>query len=180
MRVERDGYLTRETPRPLVGLGPVAGDRPEYRPVDQCSFCRHRELEKPVCDAFPDGIPIVIILNKHDHHDPYPGDHGIRFDPIPPAATTGAVRFFRVFNITDGLVGALWLGTHGEIGFEPTEGHEDYEAVWNGRMRVAWHAGGQPGKFFEHWLNAGNSVSWDTAPSEIAVSLANLRERLAK
>ena len=33
------------------------------------------------CDAFPDGIPDEIIWEGADHHKPYPGDHGIQFEP---------------------------------------------------------------------------------------------------
>lgn len=63
-----------------------------------CIKCRHyfgmhyfeREAEHlegdylPVCRAFPKppGIPIKILRGEHDHKKPYPGDHGIRFEPI--------------------------------------------------------------------------------------------------
>lgn len=34
------------------------------------------------CAAFPDGIPTAIIPGGFDHTKPYPGDHGITFQPL--------------------------------------------------------------------------------------------------
>ena len=58
----------------------------------QCRWCKHVQpstREYPdtpgkfllTCDAFPDGVPSVIQLNRHDHRSPYPGDNGILFEP---------------------------------------------------------------------------------------------------
>jgi hypothetical protein len=57
-------------------------------PLVQCAFCRHFHRDRRdgnFCDAFPDGdgIPSEIITNEADHRQPFPGDHGIRFDALP-------------------------------------------------------------------------------------------------
>lgn len=53
---------------------------------DQCLSCRHYRVFGE-CDAYPNGIPEAIVTGEHDHRKPYPGDNGIRFEPIETPAT---------------------------------------------------------------------------------------------
>ena len=46
-----------------------------------CSKCVHLNEDNVSCDAFPDVIPQDIIAGVFDHRKPFPGDHGILFEP---------------------------------------------------------------------------------------------------
>ncbi|MCW4050498.1 MAG: hypothetical protein NWE89_12270 [Candidatus Bathyarchaeota archaeon] len=53
-----------------------------------CATCKHvnfyskqdLSVDKPTCDAFPEGIPDVFWLGGKEHTKPYSGDHGIQFE----------------------------------------------------------------------------------------------------
>jgi len=54
--------------------------------LPQCTRCKHEHpykegVRKSTCAAFPGGIPLDILLNRHDHTSPYPGDNGVMFEP---------------------------------------------------------------------------------------------------
>ena len=47
----------------------------------QCLHCKHFGADW-TCAAFPGAIPAAIVTGEHDHHQPYPGDNGIQFEPL--------------------------------------------------------------------------------------------------
>lgn len=49
------------------------------------------------CEAFPDGIPVDILVTAVDHHKPYRGDHGLQFKPIATADGFDEVSILRRF-----------------------------------------------------------------------------------
>lgn len=55
----------------------------------QCVWCKRLTVgdrTKPMqCEAFPVEIPRAILLREADHKLPYPGDGGLRYDPVPGA-----------------------------------------------------------------------------------------------
>lgn len=51
-----------------------------FSPV--CAYCKHlKETSERKCEAF-DKIPFEIWSGKNNHKNPYPGDHGIRFERV--------------------------------------------------------------------------------------------------
>ena len=60
--------------------------------IPQCYIrnCKHftgakqddsdERTERPVCEAFPDGIPNGIAYGDNKHLKPVEGDHGIQFE----------------------------------------------------------------------------------------------------
>lgn len=56
--------------------------------MSKCMQCKHikpfrKEDNYIYCDAFPrgTGIPDEVFFTEIDHIKPYPGDHGILFEP---------------------------------------------------------------------------------------------------
>jgi hypothetical protein len=59
--------------------------------IPQCFACRRFHFgsgadgSPMTCEAYPEtGIPEAILLARHDHRTPFPGDHGLRFEPGQP------------------------------------------------------------------------------------------------
>jgi len=48
----------------------------------QCRVCLHFKENSPIltCDAFPKGIPVIILKGEFDHTNEFKGDNGIRFE----------------------------------------------------------------------------------------------------
>ncbi len=59
----------------------IDGEEEELYLESPCFPCRNY-LREHTCKAFPDGIPREILDGANDHHQPYPGDHGIQFEPL--------------------------------------------------------------------------------------------------
>ena len=61
-----------------------------------CDFCKHLRQRIPLpgapegmtdngiptCTVFPRGIPAAFWTGRKEHTKPYPGDGGIRFEPV--------------------------------------------------------------------------------------------------
>lgn len=63
---------------------------PQYSEV--CTKCKHYRPGDGeagrTCAAFPkdDSIPLEIWTGKNNHREPFPGDHGIQFEPANDGA----------------------------------------------------------------------------------------------
>ena len=72
-----------------------------------CQECRHRiGAGCLACAAFPMRIPREIWNGERDHKSPYPGDQGIRFEPMTEAdherkRQLAAVAAKRIEQLTD-------------------------------------------------------------------------------
>ncbi len=46
----------------------------------ECKNYRVKDTTKNSCNAFPKGIPDIVIFGGSDHKKSLPGDHGIQFE----------------------------------------------------------------------------------------------------
>jgi hypothetical protein len=55
-----------------------------------CMACKrlHNNPEAVTCDAFPEGIPVAILVGGFNHREAHPGDNGLRFVPLTDGAAT--------------------------------------------------------------------------------------------
>jgi hypothetical protein len=72
---------TRRALLPIVVDGRVVGDMPFDLSI-LCLACKHKTGNLQ-CEAFPDLIPAEIHTGRFDHREPFPGDHGIRYERAP-------------------------------------------------------------------------------------------------
>jgi len=56
--------------------------KPNDLRVSQCTFCAHRSPDGTRCKAYPKSIPVELLYNEHDHRLEFPGDNGVRYQPI--------------------------------------------------------------------------------------------------
>jgi hypothetical protein len=54
---------------------------PVFQQVGICQSCKHRRSGGK-CRAYPDGIPVDILVGNVFHTVPLPGDHGIQYEAI--------------------------------------------------------------------------------------------------
>jgi Zn ribbon nucleic-acid-binding protein len=59
--------------------------KPDDVEISLCINCNHKHADKG-CDAFPNGIPLQIATNQHDHTKPFKGDNGITFESLTATA----------------------------------------------------------------------------------------------
>lgn len=66
-----------------------------------CKRLREESVGDPIqtgtCDAYPLGIPLEIFAEGYDHRNSFPGDNGLRFEPIDETFAEDAVSLLQEF-----------------------------------------------------------------------------------
>lgn len=65
-----------------MGSGHFTTDGEEIIRSSNCGRCRFKHLGVVTCDAFINGIPLVILNGENKHLQPVAGDNGIQFKPL--------------------------------------------------------------------------------------------------
>lgn len=52
---------------------------PVFQQAGICHSCKHKRSGGK-CRAYPDGIPVQILVGNAIHTVPLPGDHGIQYE----------------------------------------------------------------------------------------------------
>ena len=68
--------------QPETGSRFAKDNDPVFERLGICHTCKHRRSNGMSCNAFPEGIPIVILIGDFMHTAPYPGDNGIQYTPV--------------------------------------------------------------------------------------------------
>lgn len=176
-----DGVLVYRTPEEQAAT-------PGIQPL-QCGICRQskRGTAPPRCQAFPDGIPLVMLLEDFDHREPYPGDNGIRFTPMPPRQPEGPFRFVFVHRIhrdnSRSTVGVLWTGANDTLGYIAAGGWgAKHASTWENRVdRTGDNATQSAEDIIRRWRHVmGGAVrGFDCSAAEDTPDLDAIRAALA-
>ena len=154
----------------------------------QCGTRRQRYLSAARCNAYPAGIPLAILTDRVDHHQPVAGDRGIQWTPKPPIVPDGPITFAWVHWLPPGgqgrrTIGVLWhTPANDAIWYEPLPGWEQTPQSWNWYGRC--HRGGPSIRFtaqelFAGWLDRTGSWEWSTSEPDTADSLDSIRAVMA-
>jgi len=164
------------TPPPAVRNSPAMLEDQTYVPVGLCWACRRRDWQSPTCEAYPTGIPAVILAGIVDHRAPYAGDHGLQYVAKPSPTHDGPVFAFWV-RIHQETVGALWMSVDAStaMGWLPhPDVHADNHMMWWQSLQKAYRLGGNPAEIFDTWHNAVNGQTVDTSEIEQYESIGDL------
>lgn len=79
----------------------VSQNEYEMEAITQCESCKYW-TGTSICAAFPEGsIPHDILFNLYDHRKPFPGDHGIQWEPKIKKDGTPEIHLFDIKDDED-------------------------------------------------------------------------------